>query len=298
MKILVTGGAGFIGSSLVDKLIGLGHKVEVIDNLSTGKKENLNPKAGLINWDISWDISEVYFNGEYDYVFHLAALPSVPYSIKHPTKTHRVNVGGTYNILKGSLDSKVKKVIFASSSAVYGNQELPNIETMPLKPESPYAFHKVIGEQYCKMFSDIYNLPTVVLRFFNVYGKRADPNSEYSLVIAKFLKLKKEGKPLVIYGDGEQTRDFVHVSDVVNALILAMTKPVENEVINICSGESSSINNIADIISDKKEYLPPRKGDVLHTLGNSSKAKRLLGWESEITIEDGIKELERCYPSN
>jgi len=293
-KCLVTGGAGFVGSHLVDKLIKLGHKVEVIDNLSTGKKGNLNPKAMLINWDIS----EVYFGGSYDYVFHLAALPSVPYSIEHPTKTHRVNVSGTYNILKSSLDSKVKKVIFASSSAVYGNKNAndknaKSYESDLSEPESPYALQKMMGEQYCEMFNKVYGLPTVALRFFNVYGERADPNSEHSLVIGKFLKLKKEGKPLVIYGDGEQTRDFVHVSDVVNALILAMTKPVKNETINVCSGESSSINNIADIISDKKEYLPPRKGDVLRTLGDNTKAKRLLGWEPEITLENGIKELER-----
>ena len=288
-RILCTGCAGFIGSHLVDKLLELGHKVDIIDDLSTGKEENLNPKATFINWDIS----EVYFGGSYDYVFHLAALPSVPYSMEHPTKTHRVNVNGTHHILKASLDNKVKKVIFASSSAVYGNKGSQNDESDLLYPESPYAFHKMVGEQYCEMFNKIYGLPTVALRFFNVYGKRADPNNEYSLVIAKFLKLKKEGKPLVIYGDGEQTRDFVHVSDVVNALILAMTKPVKNEVINICSGKSSSINNIANIISDKKEYLPARKGDVLHTKGNNVKAKRLLGWESEITIEDGIKELER-----
>jgi UDP-glucose 4-epimerase len=279
MKILVTGAAGFIGSHLVDALILLGHKVQVIDDLSTGLKENLNPKAEFTKWDIS----EIWGKTDADYIFHLAALPSVPFSVSHPTKTHRVNVEGTYNVLKMALDTNtefkgnVKKVIFASSSSVYGQNNLPFIEDLDnLKPESPYALHKLIGEQYCRLFDKLYGLPTLCLRFFNVYGSRSRPDSDYSLVISKFKKLKKEGRPLPIYGNGEQSRDFVYVDDVVNALILAMVTPVHNEVINICGGKSITINQLADLIGGKKEYLPERKGDLKHTLGDNTKAKNLL----------------------
>ncbi len=287
-KIIVSGFAGFIGSHLTDKLIELGHEVTGIDDLSTGKEENINPKAEFIQQDIS----EIYGDGKTDFIFHLAALPRVPFSIEHPTKTHRVNVTGTYNILKMAKDMGVKKVIFASSSSVYGDQQLPLKEDAIPHPKSPYALHKLIGEQYCRMFNEVYGLPTVCLRFFNVYGKRADPNSEYSLVIAKFLKLNKEGKPLTIYGDGEQTRDFTYVDDVVNACILAMKSDIENEIINVCNGENISINRIAELIGGEKIYLPPRKGDILHTLGSSEKAKKLLNWEPQIDIERGLQMME------
>lgn len=290
MKILVTGGAGFVGSHLVDKLIELGHSVDIIDNLSTGKEENLNPKARLTNWDIS----EMYFKyrpGELDYVFHLAALPSVPYSVEHPTRTHRVNVMGTYHILKSAMDSKVKKVIFASTCALYGSRDTICKEGDPLNPESPYAFHKATGEGYMRMFDRVYGLPTLSLRLFNVYGARSDPNSDYSLVMAKFLKLKKEGKPLTIYGNGDQTRDFVFVGDIVDAFILAMDSPVHNEVINICTSRSTSVNKLADLIGGEKQYLPVRKGDVQDVLGSNAKAQALLGWRPKTEIEEGIKKI-------
>ena len=302
MKILVTGAAGFIGSHLVDKLVELGHEVMVIDDLSNGKEENLNPKAHFLQEDISKDSflddSRNMFSPiggtllGIDYIFHLAAIPRVPYSIEHPTETHRVNVNGTFNILKIAKEYKVKKLIFASSSSVYGDQGLPLKETMIPQPISPYALHKQIGEQYLRMFNLVYGLPTLSLRFFNVYGKRADPESEYSLVIAKFKKLKAEGKPLTIYGDGEQTRDFTYVDDVVDACILAMEKPVQNKIINICNGKQTSINEIADLIGGKKAYCPPRKGDLLHTLGDNTKVKSLLGWQPKISVEEGIKLLE------
>ncbi len=288
-NIVVSGGAGFIGSHLTDRLIELGHRVIVYDNLSTGKIENLNPKAKFIKYDIS---ELYYFEDKVDYVFHLAAVPRVPYSVAHPSITHRMNVEGTYKILKVASDAKVKKFIFASSSSVYGDQELPLKETMRTYPKSPYALHKLIGEQYCKLFNELYGLPTVALRFFNVYGKRADPNSEYSLVIAKFLKYKKENRPFTIYGDGEQTRDFTYVDDVINACILAMEKLVQNEVINICNGRAVSINKIAKIIGGEKTFLPKRKGDIEHTLGSPEKAKDLLGWKPTIDIKKGIKLME------
>jgi UDP-glucose 4-epimerase len=284
-KIIVTGGAGFIGSNLVDKLIELGHSVTIIDDLSTGKKENINPKAEFI----CQNISEIYFGGKIDYVFHLAAIARVPYSIEHPTKTHRVNITGTYNILKASSDIGVKKVIFASSSSVYGDQELPLKETMIPKPKSPYAFQKFVGEGYMKMFNEVYGLPTVSLRFFNVYGHRMDMQSDYSLLFGKWLKLKKEGKPLTIFGNGNQTRDFTYVTDVVDALILSMESPVQNEVINVCNGKQTSILKIAEVFGGKKEFLPERQGDILHTMGDNTKIKALLKWNPKIPIEEGLK---------
>jgi UDP-glucose 4-epimerase len=289
MRCLVTGGAGFIGSHLTDKLIALGHKVTVLDNLSLGKMENVNKKATFLKKDIS---EQEYF-GSADYIFHLAAIPRVPYSLAYPTDTHNSNITGTYKILHSAKLIKCKKFIFASSSSVYGDNKLPLKEDMQPEPISPYAFHKWVGEEYCKLFYRVWELPTVSLRFFNVYGPRADPESEYSLVIAKFLKQNSEGKPLTIYGDGEQSRDFNYVDDVVSACIKAIDAPVgKGEVINICSQKNITINKIAQLIGGEKTYLPPREGDVLHTLGDNSEAKRLLGWQPKIDIEDGLKKIK------
>ena len=284
-RILLTGGAGFIGSHLADKLISLGYEVDIIDDLSTGKKENLNPKANFVYWDIS----NLYIGGRLDYVFHLAAMASVPKSIEHPTKSHRINIDGTYNILKSALDCGAKKVIFASSCAVYGDVSFPYMEDDEIHPKSPYAFHKAVGEGYMRLFSEVYGLPTVSLRLFNVYGSRCDPNSEYSLVISRFKKLKSEGKPLPIYGTGNQTRDFVYVDDVVDAFVKAMESDVSNENINICSGESVSINQLADLIGGKKEYFPKREGDVLNISGDNLKAKKLLNWIPKVQIKQGLE---------
>ena len=292
MKTIVTGGAGFIGSHLVDKLVELGHEVIVIDDLSSGKEENINPKAKFVKCDITsdWGLSE-----RPDYIFHLAAIPRVPFSVANPMITHSVNVDGTLNVLECARAAKVTKVIFASSSSVYGDQKLPLKETMRRKPKSPYALHKSIGEQYMSLYDELYGLPTVSLRFFNVYGKRCDPDSEYSLVIGKFIKAKNEGKPMTIYGDGEQTRDFTHVLDVVNGLIDSMQKPIHNEIINLCNGNNISINKIAELIGGEKEYAPPRIGDVKDTLGDNKKAKKLLEWVPKVSIEEGLKDLMEAY---
>jgi nucleoside-diphosphate-sugar epimerase len=230
-----------------------------------------------------------------DYVFHLAANPRVIFSVENPIESHIVNVDGTLNVLYASYKNKVKRLIFASSSAVYGNiKKLPLKENMTPKPISPYGLHKLIGEYYCKLFSNLYNLETVCLRYFNVYGPRMDPYGPYALVIGKFLKLRKENKPLTIYGDGKQTRDFIYVDDVVKANILAMKskKVGRGEVINICSGKNYSINYIAKLIGGRKIYLPARKGEMKHTLGDNSLAKKLLGWKPEISLEEGIKKCE------
>jgi UDP-glucose 4-epimerase len=298
MKILVTGGAGFIGSNLVDKLIDEGHKVFVIDNLSTGKKENINKKAIFYKVDICLLDKILHLFKGIDYVFHLAANPRVVFSVKNPIESHKVNVNGTLNVLYASYKNKIKRLIFASSAAVYGDiKKLPLKENMTPKPISPYGLHKLIGEHYCQLFSNLYNLETVCLRYFNVYGPRMDPNGPYALVIGKFLKLRKENKPLTIYGDGKQTRDFIYVDDIVKANILAMKskKVGKGEVINICSGKNYSINYIAKLIGGKKIYLPARKGEMKHTLGDNSLAKKLLGWKPEISLEEGIEKLFHYY---
>jgi len=308
-KILVTGGAGFIGSHLVDALIERGYKVVVIDNLSTGKKENLNPeffkkskvsaKAKFYKVDIcSPKVSEIFEKEKPEIVFHLAALPRVPLSVKEPVLTSRVNVLGTINVFKSSVDSKVKRVIFASSSSVYGNQKnLPLREDMVPNPISPYGLQKYVCEQFGKLFSNLYKIPIVSLRYFNVYGPRIDFDSEYSLVIGKFLKLKAEGKPLTIYGDGNQTRGFCYVDDVVEANILAMeSKKIKGgEVINIGSEKSHSINYLAKLIGGKVKYLPPRPGDVLHTKADITLAKKLLNWSPKVSLEDGLEKTKQWF---
>jgi UDP-glucose 4-epimerase len=292
-KILVTGGAGFIGSHLVDALIVKGYKVIIIDDLSLGFKENINKKAKFYKVDIcSSKIYEIFKKEKPDVVFHLAAIPRVPVSVQDPVLTTKVNILGTVNVFKTAIDSSVEKIIFASSSSVYGDQKkLPLKENMIPNPISPYALQKYTGEQFAKIFTNLFKVPIVSLRYFNVYGPRINFNSEYSLVIGKFLKLKKEGKPLTIYGNGNQTRGFCYVADVVGANILAMeSKKIKGgEVINIGSEKSYSINYLAKLIGGKVKYLPPRPGDVLHTKADINLAKKLLGWQPKISFEEGIK---------
>ncbi len=298
MRIIVTGGAGFIGSHLVDKLIEEGHQVVVIDNLSTGRKENLNSKADFHNLDIcEFERINPLFEG-IDFVFHLAAIPRVPLSIEDPVKTTRANILGTVSVFKAGIDNRVKRIIFASSSSVYGDQkELPLRESMTPNPISPYALQKLTGERFAKLFTELYKVPIISLRYFNVYGPRIDFDSDYSLVIGKFLKLKAEGKPLTIFGDGEQTRGFCYVDDVVRANILAMEseKLKGGEVINISSGESYSINYLANLIGGEKQYLPPRPGDVLHTKADITLAKKVLGWQPKVPFEEGLKKVQEWF---
>lgn len=293
-KILVTGGAGFIGSHLIDALIKKGHEVSVIDNLTTGKKENINPKAIFFELDLR-DFQKIrpIFEG-IDFVFHVAALPRVPFSIEKPRESNEVNVGGTLNALVASKEAGVKKFIYSSSSSVYGNQEeLPVKENMRCSPLSPYALQKYVGELYCKVFSEIYKLATVSLRYFSVYGPRQPKKGAYVQVISIFLTQKKEGKPLTITEDGEQTRDFSHVSDVVRANLLAMesNKVGKGEVINIGAGKNYTINELAKFFGGKIKYIPPRPGDIRHNLADIARAKELLGWEPRVKLKDGIKDL-------
>lgn len=290
-KYIVTGGAGFIGGHLVNKLISQKNKVIVVDNLSTGKKENINPKAEFYNLDISdYEKIKTVFKGA-DYVFHLAANPSVFLSVKDPVSTSKVNVLGTINVFKAAVDAKAKRVVFASSSAVYGDQKsLPFKETMTPNPVSPYGLQKLSGEQFAKMFSELYKIKIVCLRYFNVYGPGIDFNSDYSLVLGKFLKLKQQGKPLTIFGDGKQTRDFCYIQDVVDANIKAMeSKKIKGgEVINVGQGRSCSINYLAKLIGGKVQHLPKRQGDALHTMADISLAKKIIGWQPKTNFKKGI----------
>lgn len=296
-KCIVTGGAGFIGSHIVDKLIELGHQVLVVDNLSLGKKENINDKAEFHNVDIrNFEELKPLFEGV-DAVFHLAAEPRVSVSVEKPLETNEINVTGTLNVLELSRLSRVKKVIFSSSCAIYGDCEImPIKENVEKTPKSPYGLHKLMGEQYLKLYSDLFGLSTVSLRYFNVYGPRKSADGGYPMVIPIFLKQKKEGKKLTVEGTGENTRDYVFVSDVVEANLKAWMSDVKNgESINIGFGRQTSVNEVADLIGGEKEYREPRVGDMLCAEADISKAKQLLGWEPKVSFEDGMKELKKYW---
>lgn len=294
-KIIVTGGAGFIGSHIVDALVDEGYEVHIIDNMLAGKKENVNPKAILHIVDIKdkEKLIPIFKNAEY--VFHEAAILQVQYSIENPIETNEVNVTGLLNVLEVSKLNNIKRVIFASSCAIYGNQEiLPVVEKMEAKPLSPYATQKYIGEMYMKLYSQIYNLETVCLRYFNVYGPRQSADGAYASAVSKFIEFRKNNQPLVITGDGEQTRDFVNVKDVVFANILTMKseKIGKGEVINIGAGNQYSVNQIAKLIGGSVSYIAPRI-EPRNTQADISKAKELLGWEPSVNFEEGIKELKK-----
>ncbi len=296
-KTLVTGGAGFIGSNLVDELINQGNEVLVLDNLSTGKKENINPKAKFVQADIT-NLDEIkpHFVG-IDYVFHLAALPRVQWSIENPIESHNANINGTLNVLLAARDAKVKRFIYSASSSAYGDtQTLPLRENFLPMPMSPYGLHKYVGEHYAHLFSLLYGLETVSLRYFNVYGPRMAFEGAYVTVIAVFLRQKKEGKKMTIWGDGTQTRDFTFVSDVVSANISASqsTKVGKGEVINIGAGNNYSVNEIAKRLGGDKENLSP-KIEPHDTLADNSKAKELLGWTPYISLKEGIEKTTEWF---
>lgn len=296
-KVIVTGGAGFIGANLTDALIERGYDVHIIDNLSGGKRENLNPKAIFHEKDIRSlsGIAPIFENAKY--VFHLAALPRVQFSIENPDLTHEVNVTGTQNVLIASERAKVSRVVFSASSSAYGDSVvMPLREDLPPNPKSPYGLHKYAGELYCKLWSEVYGLSTVSLRYFNVYGPKLDPDGAYALVIGKFLKQRKEDTPITITGDGTQTRDFTHVRDVVRANILAAESPQvgKGEVINIGAGKNHTINELAKLIGGEMEHIAPRM-EPRDTLADNSLAKKLLDWEPQVSFEEGIDELKKLF---
>lgn len=299
-KIIITGGAGFLGSHLTPALIAEGYEVHVVDTLVSGKEEHVPAQAYLHKIDIR-DREAILnlFQKLEDAVgvFHLAALPRVQFSIDKPEEAHDVNVNGTFNVLLAAKNTHVRRVVYSASSSAYGDQEtLPLVETMLPQPKSPYALHKYLGEHYCRIFSLVYDLPTVSLRYFNLYGPGADPNGPYAQAIIKFIDQRSQGKPMTITGDGEQTRDSVHVRDVVRANLLAMESPEvgKGEVINIGSGRNVTVNEVADMIGGEKVYIEPRI-EPRHTRADITRAKELLNWEPTITLEEGIAELKQLH---
>jgi len=302
-KALVTGGAGFIGSHLSEELSKRGYQLVILDNLSTGKRENIADLIGKKDVEfIKGSITDLPLLQkackDTDYVFHLAAIASVPRSVENPQESHEVNVTGTLNVLIAARDNKVKKVVNTSSCAIYGDAPgLPKKEDMPVNPLSPYAVTKMAGEEYCQIFQKVYHLPTVSLRYFNIFGPRQNPDSEYSAAIPKFIKLKLQGKTIEVYGDGKATRDYVYVSDAVTAFILAAESDASG-IYNIGAGKSTTVNELVELISrltgnnTPPVYGPPRPGDIVHSLGDASKA-RTFGYSPSYSLEEGLKETIR-----
>ncbi len=295
---IVTGGAGFIGSHLVRSLSDEGYIVHVIDNLVSGKKEAVDKRATLHIADIAdFDGLKKVFAGipEVDFVFHLACRPRVQFSIDFPRETNDVNITGTLNVLVVARDAKAKRVIYSASSSAYGDQPvLPLVETMPTAPQSPYGLQKYVGELYAKMFTTVYGLPTVSLRYFNVYGPGQDPNGSYAQAIPKFLDQKRRNVPITITGDGDQRRDCTHVSDVVRAnMLAAISQNVgKGEAINIGGGKDYSMNEVAKLIGGPVQYIPARL-EPRNTRAGVALAKKLLGWEPRVSLEQGIAELKK-----
>jgi nucleoside-diphosphate-sugar epimerase len=305
---LVTGGAGFIGSNLVETLLQRGDDVRVIDDFSTGRRENL---ARVDEWAgegggryrlVEGDIRDAGTCREamsgVDYVLHQAAIPSVQRSVDDPVRTNSVNVAGTLNLLIAARECKVRRFVSASSSSLYGESEtLPKVESMPTAPLSPYALQKLAGETYCRQFFKLYELPTVALRYFNVFGPRQDPTSEYSAVIPRFMSAIREGRRPTIHGDGEQTRDFTFVANAVRANLLACEagEGALGEAFNIACGERISLNKLLEILAEfhgtkvEADYGPPRPGDVRHSLAGIDHAAELLGYRPEVSVHDGLR---------
>jgi len=301
-RALVTGGGGFIGSHLTEALLKKGLEVRVLDDFSTGKRENLifehrTPSLDMVEGDIRNPALCQKVMERVDYVFHQAALPSVQRSVEDPLGSNAVNVGGTLNVLLAARDAKVKRVMYASSSSIYGDTPtLPKKEDMSPTPLSPYALQKYAGEQYCRLFSQLYGLETVSLRYFNVFGPRQDPNSLYSAVIPRFIDALLHGRSPIVYGDGEQSRDFTYIDNVVQANMLAMSaQRLQGEIVNIACGQRISLNQLLGLL---KKWIPSerptvyeeaRAGDVRHSLADISKARDCLKYEPGVGIETGLK---------
>ena len=305
MKVVVTGGCGFIGSNIAEELIKK-HYVVVIDDLSTGRIENIQSLQDKENFEfVRGNITDLgllkQIFEDVDCIFHQAAIPSVQRSVENPLDTNEANIKGTLNVLIAARDCGVKKVVYASSSSVYGDTpELPKKENMKPNPQSPYAVSKLTGEYYCKVFSDIYGIKTICLRYFNVYGPKQNPASEYAAVIPRFINRVLNNQPPIIFGDGNQTRDFTFVKDVVKANILAMEKNVEG-VFNIAYGQQISINELANKIMEivgvklNPVYDKPRPGDIRNSLADISLAKQKLGYMPEYSLEKGLEVTIRWF---
>jgi len=307
---LITGGAGFIGSNMVRFLLDKGHEVRVLDNFETGKQDNLIEVADridLIEGDIRDQKTVSQAVADVTTVYHLAALGSVPRSIKDPATTHEVNVNGIFNMLQASREAGVKRFVFASSSAVYGQSPvLPQHEALPLAPISPYAASKAIGEIYCKAFYNTYDLETICLRYYNVFGPRQDPNSQYAAAVPLFVSALMRDQSPIIFDDGEQSRGFTYINNVMQANYLAaQADKTTGEAINISTANSVTVNTVVNTIGKlldknhiKPEYAPPRTGDIKHSLADISQAQALIGYEPLVSFEEGIAMAIDWYKEN
>jgi len=295
MKSLVTGGAGFIGSHLVDRLIAEGHEVIVIDNFSTGRPENLqhhekNKNLTLIEADIQeFTTIEKYFKGV-DWVFHIAALADIVPSIQRPSDYFHANVDGTFSVLEASKNANVKRFVYAASSSSYGIPDsYPTAETAEIRPQYPYALTKYMGEELVMHWEQVYKLPVVSMRFFNVYGPRARTSGTYGAVFGVFLAQKLNGKPFTVVGDGSQLRDFIYVTDVVSACVTAVKSSISGETFNVGSGNPQSINTLVEFLGGDVEYIPKRPGEPPRTHADISKIQKLLKWKPSVPFKEGVK---------
>jgi len=305
-KALVTGGAGFIGSHLTEGLLARGWDVRVLDNFSTGHRENIKPiinQIDLLEGDVT-NLTTVRFAVRHiDVIFHQAALPSVARSVANPLESNEVNITGTLNILLAARDAGVKRVVYAASSSAYGNQPtLPKVETMPPAPLSPYAIAKYTGEMYARAFTELYGLSTIALRYFNVFGPRQDPTTQYAGVIAKFVTCALESKPYPVNGDGEQSRDFTYVENVVNANLLAAEAKLDDAtLLNIACGERMTLNRLIELLNElthqnlPAHYGPERAGDVRHSQADVTLAGRILGYEPNVDMREGLRRTLEWY---
>jgi nucleoside-diphosphate-sugar epimerase len=304
---LVTGGAGFIGSHLVAELLNRNHTVRVVDNLSTGKRANFDQvadgRAELMIGDLAEPSVSARAVQGMDFVLHQAAIPSVPRSIDDPATSNRANIDATLALLLAARDAGVKRVVYAASSSVYGDTPtLPKHEAMPPNPLSPYALQKLVGEQYMQLFTRLYGLETVSIRYFNVFGPRQDPGSPYSGVISLFVRSVIEGHPPTINGDGEQSRDFTYVANVVDGVLKAVEAPqAAGEVINVATGVRITLNDLLATLKKivgstiEPKFAPARKGDVRDSLADITKAKQLLGYSPSVPLEDGLRRTVKWF---
>lgn len=306
--VLVTGGAGFIGSHIVSRLVEDGYKVRVLDNFATGKRANLEPvlnRIELIDGSMTEPAIAQRAVAGVSYVLHQAAIPSVPRSVRDPLGSNEANVTGTLQMLTAARDAGVRRFVYAASSSAYGNTPtLPKVETMATDPLSPYAVAKLAGENYARAFYRVYGLETVCLRYFNVFGPRQDPKSEYAAVIPRFITALLNNEEVTIYGDGEQSRDFTYIDNNVSANLKAMSAPdAPGETCNIAYGERFTLNELATTLGDimgvqpRIKYLEGRQGDVKHSLADISKARRLLGYDPQVSFREGLARTIRYFES-
>jgi nucleoside-diphosphate-sugar epimerase len=302
---LVTGGAGFIGSHLAEELVRRGETVRVVDNLITGKRQNLThlPDVEFLQGDLADLEVARRAVADIDYVLHQAAIPSVPRSVQDPITSNRANIDASLNLLVAARDAGVKRIVYAGSSSAYGDTPtLPKVETMATAPLSPYALQKLVAEQYAQMFTQLYGLETVTIRYFNVFGPRQDPSSPYSGVISLFISALCEGRQPTIYGDGEYTRDFTYVANVVDGVLRAChAQGASGEVINVATGGRVSLNQLFRVLRDlvgakvEPKYAEPRAGDVRDSQADISKARRILGYEPTVSFEEGLQRTVAWY---